>query len=76
MAHPESKSTSHGVCNRDVPHASGVGKCGAIIGADAHVQRLPCSEVLQRRSPKDGFEKSRIGRESDDGAAQGYVRST
>ena len=43
--------------------------------ADAHVQRLPCSEVLQRRSPKDGFEKSRIGRESDDGAAQGYLRS-
>ena len=42
--------------------------------ADAHVQRLPCSEVLQRRSPKDGFEKSRIGRESEDGAAQGYLR--
>ena len=41
--------------------------------ADAHVQRLPCSEVLQRRSPKDGFEKSRIGRESVDGAAQGYL---
>ena len=35
--------------------------------ADAHVQRLPCSEVLQRRSPKDGFEKGRIGRESVDG---------
>ena len=34
--------------------------------ADAHVQRLPCGEVLQRRSPKDGLEKSRIGRESDD----------
>jgi len=43
--------------------------------ADAHVQRLPCREVLQRRSPKDGFEKSRIGRESDDGTAQGYLRS-
>ena len=27
----------------------------------AHVHRLPCSEVLQRRSPKDSFEKSRIG---------------
>ena len=27
-------------------------------------------------SPKDGFEKNRIGRESDDGAAQGYLRST
>ena len=35
--------------------------------ADAHVQRLPCSEVLQRRPPKDGFDKSRTGRESDDG---------
>jgi tetratricopeptide (TPR) repeat protein len=34
-----------------------------------------CSEVLQCRSPKDGFEKSRIGRESDDRAAQGYLRS-
>jgi len=43
--------------------------------ADAHVQRLPCSEGLQRRSPKDGFEKSRIGREPVDGAAQGYIRS-
>ena len=29
------------------------------------MQRLPCSEVLQRRSPKDGFEKSRIGRHKD-----------
>ena len=43
--------------------------------ADAHVQRLLCSEVLQRRSPKDGFEKNCIGQESDDGAAQGYLRS-
>ena len=34
--------------------------------ADAHVQQLPCSEVLQRRLPKDGFEKSRFGLESDD----------
>ena len=37
---------------------------------DAHVsyvQWLPCREVLQRRSTKDGFEKSRIGRESEDG---------
>jgi hypothetical protein len=32
--------------------------------AHAHVQRLPCSEVLQRRSPTDGFTKSRIGRAS------------
>ena len=40
--------------------------------ADAHVQRLPCSEVLQRRPPKGGFEKSRIGREPVDGAAQEY----
>ena len=38
--------------------------------ADAHVQRLPCSEVLQRRSQKDGFEKSYIGRESVDGAGR------
>jgi tetratricopeptide (TPR) repeat protein len=44
--------------------------------ANAHVQRLPCSEVLQRRSPKDGFDESRTGRESDDGAAQGCLRST
>jgi tetratricopeptide (TPR) repeat protein len=44
--------------------------------ADAHVQRLPCSEVLLRRSPKDGFEKTRIGREPDDRAAQGHLRST
>jgi hypothetical protein len=29
--------------------------------ADAHVQRLPCSEVLQRRSPKDGFEEAALG---------------
>ena len=43
--------------------------------ADAHVQRLPCREVLQRRSPKDGFEESRSGRESVDGATQGYLRS-
>ena len=43
--------------------------------AYANVQRLPCSEVLQCRSPRDGFEKSRIGRESDYGAAQGYLRS-
>ena len=35
--------------------------------ADTHVQRLPCGEVLQRRSPKDGLEKSRIGRESTTG---------
>jgi hypothetical protein len=28
--------------------------------ADAHVQ-LPCSKVLQRRSPKDGFEKAAVG---------------
>ena len=33
-----------------------------------HVQRLPCSEVLQRRLPKDGFKNSRVWRESDDGA--------
>ena len=44
--------------------------------ADAHVQRLPCSEVLQRRSPKDGFEKIFKGRESAHRAAQGYLRST
>jgi hypothetical protein len=43
--------------------------------ANAHVQQLPCSEVLQRRSPKDGFDKSRIGWESIDGATQGYLRS-
>jgi hypothetical protein len=65
--------TSHGVFNGDVTLAlwanAGRGH------ADAHVQRLPGSEVLQRRSPKDGFEKSRIGRESDNGAAQGYLRS-
>ena len=27
----------------------------------AHVQRLQCSEVLQRRSQKDGFEKAGLG---------------
>ena len=43
--------------------------------ADTHVQRLPCGEVLQPRSPKDGFEKGRIGRESDNGTAQGYLLS-
>jgi hypothetical protein len=43
---------------------------------DAHVQRLPCSEVLQLRSPKGGFEKSRIGRESEDRAAQGNLWNT
>ena len=34
--------------------------------------RLPCGEVLQRRSPTDGLEKSCVGREFEDGAAQGY----
>ena len=29
--------------------------------AYAHVQRLPCSEVLQRRSPNHGFEKAALG---------------
>jgi hypothetical protein len=47
--------------------------CGQTRGEDTPM--LTCSgEVLQRRSPKDGFEKSRIGRESEDGAAQGYLR--
>ena len=68
-----SKRTSHGVCNGDVTRAP-VGKRGG-GHADAHVQRLLSSEVLQCRSPKDGFEKSRIGRESDDRAAQGYLPS-
>jgi len=67
-----SKSTSHGACNEDVTLARMWADAGR-GHADAHVQRLPCSEVLQRRSPKDGFEKSRIGRESVDGAAQGYL---
>ena len=31
------------------------------------MQRLPCGEVLQRRSPKDGFKKSRVRQESDAG---------
>jgi hypothetical protein len=39
------------------------------------VQRLPCREFLQRRSPKDVFEKNRIARVSEDRAAQGYLRS-
>ena len=43
--------------------------------ADAYVRRLPCSEVLQRRSPEDGFEKSRIRRKPENGAAQGYLQS-
>ncbi len=46
--------------------------CGQTRGEDTpmfvHVQRLPCSEVLQRRLPKDGFKNSRVWRESDDGA--------
>ncbi len=29
--------------------------------ADAHVQRLPCSEVLQRRSPKMASKKAALG---------------
>jgi hypothetical protein len=69
-----SKSTSRWLCKGDVTLAPGVGRPER-GHADAHVQRLPCSEVLQSRSPKDGFEKSRIGRESDDRAAQGYLRS-
>ena len=44
-------------------------------GADAHVHWLMCSEVLQRRSPKDGFVKGSIGRESEDRAAQGHLWS-
>ena len=40
------------------------------------MQRLPCSEVLQRRSSDERFEKNRRGRESVHGAAQGYLRST
>jgi hypothetical protein len=42
--------------------------------ANAHVQRLPCSQALQHRSTEYGFEKSRMGRESDHGAAPGYMR--
>jgi hypothetical protein len=42
--------------------------------AHAHVLLLPRSEVLQRGSPKDSFEKSRIGRESDNGAAKDICR--
>jgi len=56
-----------GVCNGDVTLAPG--KRGGHV--DAHVQQLSCTEVLQRRSPKGGLEKSRFGRESEDGAAQG-----
>ena len=37
---------------------------------------LPCNEVLQRRSPKDGFEKSRIGLVPVDGVAQGYQKGS
>jgi hypothetical protein len=47
-------------------------------GHDAYVQRLPCSEAFSAQitqSEKDGFEKSRIGREPEDGVAQGYLRS-
>jgi hypothetical protein len=56
-----SKSTSRGVCNGDMTVAPVWANAGR-GHADAHVQRLPCSEVLQRRSSKDGFKKSRIGR--------------
>ena len=65
---PISKSTFHGVCNGNETLALGWANTGQEHACD-HVQRLPCSEVLQSRSPKDGFEKSRTGRESDDGAA-------
>jgi hypothetical protein len=58
-----SESTSRGVWNRDVTLAPRTG-CGQTRG-----------EVLQGRSSKDGFKKRRFGRESDHGAAQGYMRS-
>jgi hypothetical protein len=69
-----SKSTSHGVRNRDVTLAPEWANAGR-GHSHAHVHRLPCREVLQRRSPKDGFEKCRIGRESDDRPTKGYLRS-
>jgi hypothetical protein len=63
------KSTSRGVCNGDVTLAPGVGK----HGAKTLQSMLTCSEVLQRRSPKDGFKKSRIGRVSEVWAG-GFLR--
>ena len=44
--------------------------------ADALVQRLPCSEVLQRRSSADGLEKCRLGWQVVGRSAQGHVRAT
>ena len=67
------KCTSHGVWNGDVtlaPMWANVGR----VHANAHVQRLPRSQALQHRSTDYGFEESRIGWESDHGAAQGYMR--
>jgi hypothetical protein len=55
-----SKSTSRGVCNGVVTLAPGWANAGR-GHADAHEQRLPCSEVLQRRSSKDGFKKAALG---------------
>ena len=37
------------------------------------MQRLPCSEVLQRRSSADGLEKRRLGLQLFDRSAQGHL---
>ena len=44
--------------------------------ADAHVQRLPCSAVLQRRSPEDGLEKCRVGGRFHQRSSQGHLWAT
>jgi hypothetical protein len=57
-----SKSTSHGMCNRDVTVTLAPGWAKTGRGhADAHVQRLPCSEVLQCSHQKMASKKAALG---------------
>ena len=55
-----SKSTSRGLCKGDVTLAPGWAKTGR-GHADAHVQRLPCSEVLQCSHQKMASKKAALG---------------
>ncbi len=54
------KDTSRGVCNGDVTLVPFLANAGR-RHTNAHVQQLPCSEVLQHRSSEDGFEKPVLG---------------
>jgi hypothetical protein len=50
--------------------------CGQTLGEDTPMlSGCRVARFCRVRSPKDGFEKSRIGLEFDNGSAQGYLQS-